>query len=128
MIKRFLIFAAIAMLVVLPSTVQAKEGVGPPDGMFYAGDMLFKTVVTPTAIPDKGKFDTLYMFPDCNDCKPVSDAAPGVGQYNGGRWKVVLAHGITQQYTNAADVITNATSEEDTGIRFVCPLIKKMDK
>jgi hypothetical protein len=64
------------------------------------------------------------MFPDCQSCAPVSDAAPGEGDYNGGRWKVVDAFGITSQLTNAEDVVAMATRFEDTGTRFVCPLIK----
>jgi hypothetical protein len=54
----------------------------------------------------------------------VSDAAPGVGNYNGGRWAVIEATGITTQLTNAAAVVAAATSLDDTGHRFVCPLIK----
>ena len=65
-----------------------------------------------------------YVFPDCPTCAPVSDAAPGVGRYNGGRWAVIPAFGIEAQLTNAADVEAAATSLVDTGHRFVCPLIK----
>jgi hypothetical protein len=53
----------------------------------------------------------------------VSDAAPCHGDYNGGRWKVVAASGITTQLTNADAVVAAASSLEDTGTRFVCPLI-----
>jgi len=84
--------------------------------------------VTPAHVPDKGPFDAFYVFPNCSTCKPVSDAAPGVGNYNGGRWAVIQVFGITSQLTNAADVL--AAVEEgnldlvDTGHRFVCPLIR----
>ena len=54
----------------------------------------------------------------------VSDAAPGVGNYNGGRWAVIQAFGISTQLTNAEDVVAEASSLVDTGHRFVCPLIK----
>ena len=52
-------------------------------------------------------------------------AAPGSPGYNGGRWMVVTVTGtFTSQPTNAAQVLANATSIQDTGVRFVCPLIK----
>jgi hypothetical protein len=50
--------------------------------------------------------------------------APGHGDYNGGRWKVVEAFGITSQLTNADAVVAAASSLVDTGTRFVCPLIE----
>jgi hypothetical protein len=99
------------------------DGVGPASGTFYAFDQAFQSVITPTSIPDDGPFDTLYMFPDCANCAPVSDAAPGHPGYNGGRWRVAQAFGITSQLTNAEDVVAQATSFNDTGVRFVCPLI-----
>jgi hypothetical protein len=35
---------------------------------------------------------------------------------------VVQAFGITEQLTNADDVLAQASSIVDTGTRFVCPL------
>ena len=64
------------------------------------------------------------MFQDCASCSPVSDAAPGHPGYNGGRWNVVLAYGITTQLTNAGAVEAAATSLAETGTHFVCPLIR----
>jgi hypothetical protein len=98
------------------------QGVGPPSGTIYAFDQAYNTVSTPTSIPDLGPFDTIYVFPDCASCVSVSEAAPGSGDYNGGRWRVVAAYGITNQLTNADDVVAQASSLEDTGTRFVCPL------
>jgi hypothetical protein len=54
----------------------------------------------------------------------VSEAAPGHPGYNGGRWRVVEAFGITTQLTNAEDVVEQADDLVDTGTRFVCPLIR----
>ena len=118
------------LLVALLTTVAAlgvttsatAQGVGPPSGTIYAFDRAYNTVATPTSLPDRGPFDTIYVFPDCPACASVSEAAPGSGDYNGGRWRVVAASGITTQLTNAADVVAHATSLEDTGTRFVCPL------
>ncbi len=118
------VVALLATVAVLGWTASAAaDGLGPPSGTIYAFDQAYRTVATPTALPARGSFDTIYVFPDCASCASVSDAAPGSGDYNGGRWKVVAAHGITTQLTNAADVIAQASSLEDTGTRFVCPLI-----
>jgi hypothetical protein len=97
---------------------------GPPGGTIYAFDQAYRTVATPTSLPDRGAFDTIYVFPDCSACASVSEAAPGHRGYNGGRWRVVQASGITSQLTNAADVVAAASGLTDTGIRFVCPLIR----
>jgi hypothetical protein len=91
--------------------------------LFWANDVQYVSAVTPAHVPDKGPFDAFYVFPDCTDCNPVSDAAPGIGNYNGGRWAVIEAFGITGQLTNADDVVAAATGFNDTGHRFVCPLI-----
>ena len=116
------LLAAAAFLAV-PAGAMA-DGLGPPGSTIYASDQAFRTVATPTALPDSGEFDTLYTFPDCATCASVSEAAPGSGDYNGGRWRVVEAEGITTQLTNADDVLAQATSIVDTGTRFVCPLIR----
>ena len=117
--------AVLATVAVLGFTANAAaQGLGPPSGTIYAFDQAFRTVATPTALPNRGAFDTLYTFPDCASCASVSEAAPGSRDYNGGRWRVVAAHGITTQLTNADDVVAQASSLEDTGTRFVCPLIR----
>jgi hypothetical protein len=129
--KRFIILVpVILILLALPSSLLAHERepgspVGPPGGAFWAEDVEYESAVTPAHVPDNGPFDAFYIFPDCGACSPVSDSAPGVGDYNGGRWAVILAFGIEAQLTNAADVVANATSLVDTGHRFVCPLIKE---
>jgi hypothetical protein len=100
------------------------NSLGPPGGTIYAFDTAFRTVATPTSLPDRGPTDTIYEFPDCATCASVSEAAPGTPGYNGGRWKVVQAFGITSQLTNADAVVAAASSLVDTGTRFVCPLIR----
>ena len=89
-----------AAAVAAPAMADGKS-LGPPGGTIYAFDQAFKTIGTPTSMPDRGPTDTLYMFPDCATCAAVSEAAPGTPGYNGGRWKVVEAFGITTQLTNA---------------------------
>lgn len=125
--RRLLMLGALVAVAAVASAGPAMaEGnsLGPPGSTIYAFDQAFKTIATPTSLPDRGATDTIYTFPDCPTCASVSDAAPGQPGYNGGRWKVVAAHGITSQLTNAEAVVGAATSLVDTGTRFVCPLIK----
>ena len=130
MAKRIIVIMAIAILAILPAAVSAHPAgpgspVGPSGGVFWANDVEYESAVTPAHVPNKGPFDAFYVFPDCTGCAPVSDAAQGDTNYNGGRWAVIQAFGITSQLTNAADVVDQTTSLNDTGHRFVCPLIKK---
>ena len=132
MARRLILIAAISILAVLPAAVSAHPAgpgspVGPPGGVFWANDVEYMSAVTPAHVPNKGKFDAFYTFPNCPSCAPVSDAAIGDRDYNGGRWAVIQAFGITTQLTNATDVVSAASSLVDTGHRFVCPLIKIAD-
>jgi hypothetical protein len=115
--------AASALVLAVPALGEGNS-LGPPGDTIYAFDVAYRTVATPTSLPAKGPTDTIYVFPDCASCKSVSEAAPGHPGYNGGRWRVVQAFGITSQLTNADDVVAAASSLVDTGTRFVCPLIK----
>jgi hypothetical protein len=114
--------SAVALAVLAAPAMADGNSLGPPGSTIYAFDEAYETIATPTALPDPGPFDTIYVFPDCASCASVSEAAPGHPGYNGGRWKVVAASGITSQLTNAADVVAMASSLVDTGTRFVCPL------
>ncbi|HSK15663.1 MAG TPA: hypothetical protein VK915_05790 [Gaiellaceae bacterium] len=120
--RRLALLALAAAALAVPATA-AGNGLGPPSGTIWAFDQAYKTIATPTSFKS-GPTDTIYVFPDCPACASVSEVAPGVPGYNGGRWKVVMAFGITSQLTNADDVVAAASSLEDSGIRFVCPLIK----
>jgi hypothetical protein len=123
--KRFAVLGAVAGgAATFFATPGLAVGVGAPSGTIYAFDQAYQTVATPTSLPDRGPTDTIYLFPDCSSCASVSEAAPGYAGYNGGRWKIVAAYGITTQLTNADDVAAAASSLVDTGTRFVCPLSK----
>jgi hypothetical protein len=122
---RFLLLAlASAFAAAALAAPTMADGLGPPGSTIYAFDQAYRTVSTPTSLPNRGAFDTIYVFPDCSSCASVSEAAPGHPGYNGGRWRVVQAFGITTQLTNAEDVVDQATDLVDTGTRFVCPLIR----
>jgi hypothetical protein len=125
-VRRLLALAAagLAAAVLAAPAMAAGNSLGPPGGTIYAFDEAYRTIATPTSLPPKGPTDTIYVFPDCASCADVSEAAPGSPGYNGGRWRVVQAWGITTQLTNAADVEALASALTDTGIRFVCPLIR----
>jgi hypothetical protein len=122
--RRFLLLVLATAFVgaVLTAPTMA-SGLGPPGSTIYAFDQAYRTIATPTSLPNRGPFDTIYVFPDCSTCDSVSEAAPGHPGYNGGRWRVVQAFGITTQLTNAEDVVDQASSLVDTGTHFVCPLI-----
>lgn len=126
MLRRVLTLVVVAASTVVLAAPALGDGksLGPPGGTIYAFDVAFRTVATPTSLPAKGPTDTIYVFPDCPSCASVSEAAPGHPGYNGGRWRVVEAHGITSQLTNADDVVAAASRLTDTGTRFVCPLIR----
>jgi hypothetical protein len=125
-VRRVLVFAAagLAAGALAAPAMAAGNSLGPPGDTIYAFDRAYRTIATPTSLPTKGPTDTIYVFPDCPSCASVSEAAPGGPGYNGGRWRVVQAWGITSQLTNAADVVARASALTDTGIRFVCPLIR----
>jgi hypothetical protein len=116
--------AGLAVAALAGPATAAGNSLGPPGSTIYAFDEAFRTVSTPTSLPNQGPNDTIYVFPDCATCASVSEAAPGTPGYNGGRWKVVEAFGITTQLTNADAVVAAASSLVDTGTRFVCPLIR----
>lgn len=118
-----LVSLAAAAVLAAPATGTGNS-LGPPGSTIYAFDVAFRTIATPTSLPNRGPFDTIYVFPDCSTCASVSEAAPGHPGYNGGRWRVVEASGITTQLTNAEDVVEQADELVDTGTRFVCPLIR----
>jgi hypothetical protein len=125
-LRRLLALAVVpasALVLAVPALADA-NALGPPSSTIYAFDVAYRTVATPTSLPAKGPTDTIYEFPDCAACVSVSEAAPGHPGYNGGRWRVVQAFGITSQLTNADDVVAAASMLVDTGIRFVCPLIR----
>jgi hypothetical protein len=113
--------------IALPSTLLAQ--LGPPSGTIYANDQPFRTIGTPTDLPARGQFDTIYALG--GDLANVSDAAPGEPGYNGGRWEVRPITWVTiepTQFTNADQVRAAAAAGQieigEVVRRFVCPLIR----
>ena len=66
--------------------------VGPPaPDAFWVDDELYRTVATPSMLPDKGPKDGLYVFEGLSGQTPVAEAKPGDQDYNGGRWETWTA-------------------------------------
>ena len=107
------------------------SGAAPPDqrGQIWAGCELFATFGTPANVsPGAGQFDNLYKSPAGfrDGIGAISDAAPGHGAYNGGRWReFTLKAGVDgAKYAgacSAADLDPN--DFEETGVYFQCPLV-----
>jgi hypothetical protein len=121
-----LLIASAALLAL--GAVSAVAQVGPPQGMIYANDQLYRTVGTPAVLPDHGSFNTIYVLG--NGFANVSDAAPGDRNWRGGRWEVRPVTYLTTSptpFTNAAQVQAAVQAGqiriEDVKIRFECPLL-----
>jgi len=115
----------------LPALAVA-AGLGPPGGTIYAHDVAYRTVGTPTNLPDQGPFNPIYTFDGFDS---VTNAAPGDANFYGGRWEV---HAVTfvsitpKQFTNAEDLMAAANSGQvsigPVVKRFECPLIRKRER
>lgn len=123
--------------------VTAAAGLGPPAPAFYVDGVLYRTIGTPTDLPDSAPehtFDVLYdvdAFQEFN----VSAVAPGDKGYNGGRWMAIpvefddydaalAAHDAngsgdfdSDEEIEAALAAGDAVAGE-VAARFVCPVIK----
>ena len=138
---RLFAFLTVLGAAVLPCSAFA--GNGPPHVGFYVDGATYRTVGTPTdfsgtGAPDRS-FDTLYEF--SGNQLNVATAAPGDGDYNGGRWRVQVL-GFPSGYGAAlasADENGNAVIDSDAelalafadgtavvagpGPSFECPVI-----
>jgi hypothetical protein len=142
-----LVAAGVALLVSTGAVSAAKGGSGgvSREPAFYVDGVTYRTVATPTDLFNTGgpdhSFDTIFDFGGLQ--LNVATAAPGDGDYNGGRWRV---HAL--QFTNYQGALANTavdmngndvldSDEEvaaaisagyasDAGVvkSFVCPVIK----
>jgi hypothetical protein len=120
--------ALIAAALTLGVAQLAAAQLGPPAGTIYASDKMFRTVGTPTDLPNHGQFDVIYVLG--NGLANVAEAAPGEPGFNGGRWEVRPVTWLTispTQFTNAGQVEAAAAAGQvslgDVVRRFECPLI-----
>lgn len=122
---------------VLPATAEPGGGATVVRGdAFYVDGQTYRTVLTPTALPDRApahSFDVLYVFESGAPGQlPVAEAAPGQPGYNGGRWIVTEV-----SYTGAALPVLTSNEQVEQALadgelvvtdgdaaRFVCPVIR----
>jgi hypothetical protein len=71
------------------SATHAQVGPPIPDAL-WADGQLYRTVATPTALPDRGPKDGIFAFTNLAGQRSVAEAKPGDRDFNGGRWQVVL--------------------------------------
>lgn len=88
-------YAASTMVLVFAALVlaggQSYAQVGPPgNDAFWVDGSLYRTVGTPTSLPDRGPKDGIYVFANLDGQTPVAEAKPGDRDYNGGRWQVTV--------------------------------------
>jgi hypothetical protein len=120
---------ALFILLCSVASTAAFAQLGPPSGMIYADDRLFRTIGTPTELPATGTFNTIYQLG--GDLASVAQYAPGQKGFAGGRWEVRDVTFVTiapTQFTNVTDLLA-AESAGQISIgpvikRFECPLIR----
>ena len=122
--RRSFLLGLLALTAAAVFAVPAMASAGPQRPLLRVRPGLPKRDHADVRFRIMGRSTRSTSFPDCSTCEPVSDAAPGHGDYNGGRWMLMQAYGITSQLTNAVAVEASASSIVDTGHRFVCPLIR----
>ncbi|HEX5131261.1 MAG TPA: hypothetical protein VFX92_02110 [Candidatus Krumholzibacteria bacterium] len=126
-LTRFLAVAGLLSIAAAAAVTQA----APPDqrGTIWADCEQFGTFGT-QAVVQSGPFDHLYKSPAGfrDGVGAISDAAPGHGAYNGGRWEeyVLKASVDGSKYANACSVSDLDLNDfERTGNYFQCPMLKK---
>jgi hypothetical protein len=149
--KKLLTLSILSLMltsVVLAVPLSATMAAGPPSGGIYADNSVFRTVGTPTSLPQGNgqPFDQLYRFvsslppgaPATDQQYPLSDHAPGDQAFVGGRWHVVLvvdsngnpitgydfnAHPITSLSQYLSVKAAMGWTEVSTSVYFECPLV-----
>jgi hypothetical protein len=121
------------------------KGLGPPArDAFWIDDMPYRTILTPTDLPDHGPTDGLYVIEGLGGQLPVGEAKPGDKDYNGGRWEVtvleftpegLLVHDPDGDGVNNIPLTNWEMVEHHIGLghvavvgpgpSFVCPVIKQ---
>jgi hypothetical protein len=91
---------ALAAAVLAALSLAAGNSLGPPGGTICTFDETYRTIATPTSVPNDGPFRHDLLFLERPACASGLRGRSRHGN-NGGRWKVVRAFGITSQPTNA---------------------------
>lgn len=131
-----LILTILSMLGLLAAPAAAARGGTPgspivPDAIYADGEL--HGTILQKALPYNGNdasYDRLFLVPDQ---PPVSEAAPGNRDYNGGRWLPTPVEWVSAPYllTSYADVAAAAAAghlivhDPVTEDAFLCPLIRQ---
>jgi hypothetical protein len=121
-------------LIAAPAAAARGGEPGSPivENLIYADGDLYGTILQKSLKfnGNEASYDKLFLVPGQN---PVSEAAPGNSNYNGGRWlptPVEWVEGVTPyMLTSYADVHAAAEAGDivvgasDTSAAFLCPLI-----
>ena len=85
------IIMVFALVALFAAAGQSYAQVGPPaPNAFWVDGSLYRTVGTPTSLPNHGPKDGIYVFANLDGQHPVAEAKPGDRDYNGGRWQVTV--------------------------------------
>ena len=137
-------FSILLSLTCLIAFIGIANAGGPPGGTIWADGTAYRTVATPTHLPNHGPKDGIYAFDGLNGQNAVSEAKPGDKDYNGGRWQVTVL-GYTDAGLAEFDADNNGSADYELtsweeveanialgylefkamGPSFVCPLIRK---
>lgn len=118
-----LLFAAAAAVFMIQAPLTEASR---PQPVIWADCEMYDGIVTPATFePNSDAFDELYVGSFRDGLNLISDAAPGYGDYNGGRWhKNVLKGSVDPgKYANACSVDDLDLSDfESTNDYFSCPM------
>jgi hypothetical protein len=86
------VILSIALLAVAMPVYANGGGATRVHQAIWVDGLLYGTVLTPTDLPQKGKFNKIYNFDNSGlmGQRAVADAKPGDKDYRGGRWEVYL--------------------------------------
>lgn len=140
--KLIQISLAVISISLLGTTAIAKsdKAANRAEDLVWADGLIYDSILTGATfkkMPPAHSLDILYVLVDLPDQRPISDAAPGDGNYNGGRWwvhQVFLTEmgemyyaGGAMELTSADDVLQMAQMGYfeivPTETFFSCPLV-----
>lgn len=154
--KMLLVMTLLSMLFTIPPVIGGKPPTTPPEKLedtIWVNDVIYDTIVLgEIKNPNPKSLDYLYvvMHDDGTEVvgqRPITDVAPGIKGYNGGRWAVIpvsvtaagwMAHdpdsdgefeieltSLTQLMTHADDAgLDHFDIGADPVKYFLCPLHK----
>lgn len=105
--RKLILLSAIVCLLATAAFAQGKGPVGPPGGNIWADGTAYRTIGTPTNLPNNGPKDGLFVFQGLDGQSAVSESKPGDADYNGGRWQVYVV-----EFTEAGLAVHDANNDD----------------